>query len=239
MNDKLLVIGSTSDIGYKFLSSRYNQYKEVVALFNNEKLEKRLDNLDGKKIFKHRIDLSNLKEVSRMSEILTEKYDISKVLHLASPSVKQKNFHNLDINDLSYNIDVQLLSVITLLKPIVKKMKNKREGKIVFILSSYIHGMPPKYTSSYVISKYALLGLLKSLASEYGQYNIQVNGISPSMVETKFLSEMHDTIIEKFAKDSPLKRNLLIDEILPAIRFFLSSESNYINGVNLPISYGG
>ena len=218
----------TGNIGIEYLifKHRLNIYKEHF-----QKIEHNLLGQPGAK-------LSDIKEVSRLSEVLIEKYDISKVLHLAAPSVKQKNFENLDFNDLTYNINVQLLSTVELIKPVLKKMKKSKQGKIVFILSSYVLGVPPKYTSSYVISKYALLGLLKSLASEYGQFNIQVNGISPSMVETKFISNIHESIIEKIALESPLKRNLLIEEIIPAIKFFLSSESNYINGVNLPLTGG-
>ena len=149
MSDQLLVIGATSDIGSEFLKSKHNESDEIIALFHNKKLEGCLDDLKRKKIYKYNLDLNNLDNANSLGVQLSEKYDISKILHLAAPPFKQKNFEKIDINDVIYNLNVQLLSIIELLKPILKKMKKKKQGKIVFILSSVVLGVPPKYNSSW------------------------------------------------------------------------------------------
>ena len=83
-----------------------------------------------------------------------------------------------------------------------------------------------------------MLGLMKSLAAEYGDKNININAVSPSMIETKFLSEIHEKVIEMSAEMNPLKRNATTKDIVPIIKFLLSKESDYITGANIPITGG-
>lgn len=113
------------------------------------------------------------------------------------------------------------------------------KGKVVYgMLSSYTIGVPPKARSQYVTVKYALLGLMKALASEYASKRITINCLSPSMVNTKFLSDINERIIEFTAESHPLKRIAEVSDVIPSIMLLLSDDSNYINGINLPISGG-
>ena len=72
----------------------------------------------------------------------------------------------------------------------------------------------------------------------YAEKGIRVNGVSPDMMETAFISEIPELIREKNAQDSPLKRNLLPGDILPAVRFLLSEGADAVTGVNLPVTGG-
>jgi 3-oxoacyl-[acyl-carrier protein] reductase len=111
-------------------------------------------------------------------------------------------------------------------------------GKIVFILSSVTLNVPPKALAEYTTIKYALLGLMKSLASEYADKKINVNSISPSMVETKFLSLINEKFIEISAQSNPLKRNAKVEDLNGILNLLFSNESDFINGINIPITGG-
>jgi len=64
--------------------------------------------------------------------------------------------------------------------------------------------------------EYAMLGLVKSLTSEYSDKNIQINSISPSMCETKFLDNINENLVELSAIIIHLKEMLLL-KILPLL----------------------
>ena len=117
-------------------------------------------------------------------------------------------------------------------------MAKLKKGKVLIMLSSYVLGVPPKALSHYTSIKYAMLGLAKSLASEYADKNIQVNTVSPSMIETKFLDNINEKFVELSAYSHPLKRNAQVDDITPIIKMLISKESDYISGVNIPITGG-
>jgi 3-oxoacyl-[acyl-carrier protein] reductase len=107
------------------------------------------------------------------------------------------------------------------------------------MLSSYVEKTVPKANSPYIVGKFALLGLMKSLVSEYATSNIQVNAVSPSLMETNFLSNLPELISEMTAQQHPLKRNAMPTDVVPVIRFLLSKESDYINGANISVNGGG
>ena len=106
------------------------------------------------------------------------------------------------------------------------------------MLTAYTENTPPKFLSSYVTVKYALLGLVKALAVEYADKGIAVNGVSPEMISTKFLRNMPQWVVEKNAAANPSGRNLAVEDVVPAIKFLLSDEAGQITGQNLVITGG-
>lgn len=125
-----------------------------------------------------------------------------------------------------------------ILQDFIPKMSKQRYGKIVFMLSAYVVGIPPKFQSSYITVKYALLGLMRNLASEYASKGVMVNGVSPDMMETKFLSELPDLVKEQSAKHNPLGRNIRVDEVVPTIEYLLSPASDIVTGQNIGVTGG-
>ena len=109
-------------------------------------------------------------------------------------------------------------------------MAKKKYGRVVIMLTAYTIGTPPKFQSTYVTAKYALLGLMKSLAAEYRPYGVCINGISPGMIDTKFIEELPHPVVEQNIKNSVLGRNLTPEDIIPVIRYLLSEEASYITG---------
>lgn len=92
--------------------------------------------------------------------------------------------------------------------------------------------------TDYLIAKHALLGLMKGAACEYAGTGVTINGLSPGMIETKFLSKIDPRIAEMTAQSSPMKRNVRLEEVVHALRFLLSDNTGYMTGINLNLSGG-
>ena len=135
-------------------------------------------------------------------------------------------------------MDISFKSLILILQSFMPKMAKLKYGKVVLLLSFVIDGMPPKYCSNYVMTKYALLGLMKSLAVEYADKGITVNGISPAWVMTKYIDNQPDFLVEQNAQLSPIGRNLLVSDIVPSINWLLSDGADCVNGQNISITCG-
>ena len=80
---------------------------------------------------------------------------------------------------------------------------------------------------------------MKAAAAEYCDKGLCINGISPSMIETKFLDNIDSQIVEMSADESSLKRNVIIDEVVTAIEFLMSDENSYMCGTIMNLSGGG
>ena len=112
-------------------------------------------------------------------------------------------------------------------------MIKRGHGHILGVLTEYTITNQPAYLSHYISAKFALLGLLKSLASEYGMKGIQVNGISPGMINTDFIANLPQYVIDENAKAMSKGRILCPDDLLPTIHYLMSEESVNINGQNI------
>ena len=111
-------------------------------------------------------------------------------------------------------------------------------ARVIFVLSSAVHGTAPKYMSMYTTVKYAQLGLMRSLAAEYASSSVRINAISPSMVETQFLEKVGEVAIQMSAAANPQGRNATPEDLVGTIELLLSASSDYIHGVDIPIAAG-
>jgi 3-oxoacyl-[acyl-carrier protein] reductase len=90
----------------------------------------------------------------------------------------------------------------------------------------------------YNIVKHAQLGLVRSLAAEYAEANLQVNAVSPSMLDTKFLKGLPKSLVEGTAASMPGKRNVQVSEVVHAISYLLAPEGRSMTGIEIPVARG-
>ena len=239
MNNIIFITGASSDIG-EALIKNLKEECIIVAHYNSNnwrllELQKETTN----KIFPIQADFSSQESIIEMLDKIESEIGIpNKIIHLAAPKFENLRFRDVDWNNFQNEITVSLGSITLILNRFLPKMASQKRGKVVTILSSVVLGVPPKALSQYTTVKYALLGLMKALASEYADKKITINCISPSMVETQFLSQINERIVELAAEAHPLKRNATVLDVIPAILMLLSDDSAYINGVNIPITGG-
>ena len=159
-------------------------------------------------------------------------------LHLPALKYELIKFHKISRERLTAQLRVQVESAFYILQALLPKMAKKKYGRIAFVLSSAVGETAPKYLSDYVVAKYGLLGLMKALSAEYADKGITLNAVSPSMMETKLMSNTPEVVLEKNAAENPLGRNIRISDILPVIYYFLSEETEQITGQNIRITGG-
>ena len=235
--DIILITGASSDIGQHVVERLLSNKNILLAIYykNQFKLKK---NSKGK-IIQFKCDLSNeLKVIDLIKKISNKKLIPNKVIHIASNPLKVSSFTDFNWEDYEKSFNIQIKSFFLILKYILPFMKKNKYGKILTILSSVTIGHPPGHMSSYVTSKYALLGLLKSLAAEYSKYKICINSISPGMINTKFLNEIPKKIFEMNSQKVPFGRSVEIKDIIPILDFLMSEKSSFITGANIPVTGG-
>lgn len=120
-----------------------------------------------------------------------------------------------------------------------REMIKRKQGKIINILSncSFVaeHGI-----GTYCISKGGLLMTTRCLATEWGPYGIQVNGIGPAFVRTP----MNDPVVadphfvEWSTNRIPLHRMGQPEEIVGAAIYLASDASSFVNGAVLMVDGG-
>lgn len=240
MSKILLVTGASSEIGTALIQKIEPMYDVIYAHYNNTL--KNVDELKkkyGDKIIPVQADFSDAGEVRKMIATIRESGCIpNNIVHLPATKIMNQKFHKQQWNDYEEGIQVSLHSIVEILEAFIPHMSKEKYGRVVLMLTSCTLNMPPKYQTSYVTVKYALLGLMKSLAVEYADKGITVNGVSPDMVETKFLANVPELIVEQNAQRNPLKRNILISDIVPIIEYLLSDSAVAVTGQNIGVTGG-
>ena len=230
----ILVVGADSDMGAAIISgltgtvvAHYLMYPEKVA------------DLAGpdREIVPVKGDLSTGEGIAAfIKDVEALGFDIAKIVHLPCLPAVPTKFRDFDEARFQKEMNVAFLSAALICRAFVPQMAKRHFGRVVFMLTSYVIGVPPKFLTSYVAVKYALLGLMRSLATEYADKGVTVNGIAPSMTETKFLSALADLTVEMNAKSNPLGRNARPQDIAPTAWHLLDDGNEFTSGAVIPIT---
>jgi len=92
----------------------------------------------------------------------------------------------------------------------------------------------PYAGSAYATSKAALAALTREMAADFGPLGVRVNAIAPGEIDTGILSPGS----EAFAKQIPLRRLGLPEEVASIIYFLCSPQASYVTGTEVHINGG-
>lgn len=91
----------------------------------------------------------------------------------------------------------------------------------------------------YSSTKFAIVGMVKTDALDYGPQGIRVNAIAPGFTDTEALHAMSTAEQrEAVAKSVPLRRLALPEEMGQGIVFLVSDYASYVNGTTLVVDGG-
>jgi 3-oxoacyl-[acyl-carrier protein] reductase len=156
----------------------------------------------------------------------------------------------LDINEQQFSLSwqVNVMGIINLCQAVIPVMQAQGGGSIINNASLAGLGVVSDI-SGYNTSKFAVVGLTKSLAAEFGKDNIRVNAVCLGMVWTDMGRLEADFMREPGKSEQEVKSVLSADvalqqrwgkteEIGDAVVYLASEQSIYISGVALPIAGG-
>lgn len=147
-------------------------------------------------------------------------------------------FDEIDPSEWDRMMQINLKGVWLACRAVVPVMKQQGYGKIVNISSgTALKGVPTRI--HYVTSKAGIVGFTKVLARELGSYNINVNCVAPGSTLSE-VSPDEDTLkMREGAKsDRALKRVERPDDLVGAIAFFVSPDSDFVTGQTLVVDGG-
>ncbi len=209
----------------------------------------------GKKALAIELDMSKSQEVEgAIAKTIKQFGKIDILVHCAAvrgPVGTPLVDHTED--DWRSCMDVNVMGTFFISRAVAKDMIARGQGGKILIFASQagLHGV--KGSSAYCASKFATLGLVKSLALELAQYHINVNAINPGAI----ITNLRDATFDKMAKEQgitwdearakdykmvganiPWGRLGTVEEIADLAYFLVSDQSNYITAEDICISGG-
>ena len=150
--------------------------------------------------------------------------------------------------DWDRTIAVNLTGAYLCAKAVLGHMSSRRKGKIINIASIAGH-IGYAMRSPYSVSKWGMIGLSRTLAQEWGRFNIQVNTISPGPVMGQRMDEVIrlrasqagktvEAVTDEYTAKLALGRFVNPDDVAATAVFLASSESDCITGEVIKVSSG-
>ena len=180
---------------------------------DEESVKKMFDDLDKKEIFVETL-----------------------VLNAADQGLNMKVFEN-PLTDFTRVINTNVTWNYCLAENAARRMKENGGGNIIFINSYTAHRSIPDRIA-YCTSKSAQLGMMRSMASDLGKYNIHINAVLPGMIRTDRWVKNPDFYANVPSRYTPLGDVAVGSDIADAVWYFATAARN-TTGAELVIDGGG
>jgi gluconate 5-dehydrogenase len=185
-------------------------------------------------------DVTNEDQVQDMVKKIEAEVGVIDILVNNAGIIKRIPMCDMTADEFRQVIDVDLNAPFIVSKAVIPSMIKKGHGKIINICSM-MSELGRETVSAYAAAKGGLKMLTKNIASEYGKYNIQCNGIGPGYIETPQTAPLrvpghpfNEFIISK----TPADRWGKTDDLVGPAVFLASDASDFVNGHVLYVDGG-
>ncbi len=236
----IVVTGAAGGMGLATISLLLKYKLNILALDIQKPKNKIFQN---KKITYCQIDLVNKAELTNVIKDFLKKHN--RIDYLVNTTGvlwfgKDVSAVDLDLKIWDQVFNINLKTMVLLSKLIIPAMKKNKFGSMVHISSVDALSGDDKPQDAYGASKAAMIRLSKSLAIQFGSYNIRSNCILPGAVETSMQDRWKKIPNAKknLKNFMPIKKIIQPKGIAEGIIFLLSDQSEYITGTELIIDGG-
>ena len=243
-----LVTGGGSGIGFGITCALYKAGAKVC--FNQrsvEKVNKALKEFEkeGVKAYGYVCDVTKEDEVNELVKKINEEVGVIDILVNNAGIIKRIPMCEMSAEDFRQVIDVDLNAPFIVSKAVIPGMIEKGHGKIINICSM-MSELGRETVSAYAAAKGGLKMLTRNICSEYGEANIQCNGIGPGYIITPLTEPLTRRLpngdrqpFDKFIiSKTPAGRWGTPEDLMGPAVFLASDASNFVNGHILYVDGG-
>ncbi len=190
-------------------------------------------------------DVTDEDAVNSMVASIEKEVGVIDILVNNAGIIRRIPMHEMSADEFRKVIDVDLNAPFIVSKAVIPSMMKMGHGKIINICSM-MSELGRETVSAYAAAKGGLKMLTRNICSEYGEYNIQCNGIGPGYIATPQTAPLREPQADgsKHPFDSficaktPAGRWLNPDELVGPAVFLASEASNAVNGHILYVDGG-
>jgi len=199
-------------------------------------------------VFADAVDVTDSSAVSRFVAAVAAKFGAIDICVTNAGGPPSKGFLAASLDDWQRAIDANFLSTVYFAREVIPHMQRQRWGRILTITSITTKQPVADLVLSNAV-RAAVVGLVKSLANEFGKDGILVNNVGPGFTATdrlKGLAKARSTasgkteqeLYDAWAADSPLKRLGDPRELAETIVWLASERASYITGQTVLVDGG-
>ncbi len=243
-----LVTGASYGIGFAIAEGMAQAGATIVFNdINQELVNKGLAAYEEKGIKAHGYvcDVTDEPAVQNLIATIEKEVGIIDILVNNAGIIKRIPMCEMSAEDFRKVIDVDLNAPFIMSKACIPSMIKKGHGKIINICSM-MSELGRETVSAYAAAKGGLKMLTRNICSEYGEQNIQCNGIGPGYIETPQTAPLRERLADGsrhpfdsfIVAKTPAGRWGKPEELVGPAVFLASDASNFVNGHILYVDGG-
>ncbi len=184
-------------------------------------------------------DLSISDDREKIIDATLKTYSSIDILVTNTGGPPSGRFEDLSAEQWDQTYQLLLASATHLIRGFLPGMKDKKWGRIVAITSQAVKQPVGNLILSNSV-RASVVGLMKTLASELGPYNITVNNVMPGYTQTSRLTQLieKNPSFSSATEEIPLGRFGDPEEFAAAVAFLASKRASYITGTSLAVDGG-
>jgi 3-oxoacyl-[acyl-carrier protein] reductase len=193
-------------------------------------------------------DVTDPAAVSRFVAAVVKKFGSLDICVTNAGGPPAKGFLAASLEDWRRAVELNFLSTVYFAREVIPHMQRKHWGRILTLTSITTKQPVTDLVLSNAV-RAAVVGLVKSLANEFGKDGILVNNVGPGFTATDRLKELatarstssgksEQEIFDAWAADAPLKRLGEPREVAETIVWLASERASYITGQTVLVDGG-
>ncbi len=202
----------------------------------------------GAEVLTEAFDVTDSTAVTRFVAAVVAKFGSVDICVTNAGGPPAKGFLAASLEDWQKAIDANFLSTVYFAREVIPHMQRKRWGRIIAITSITTKQPVTDLVLSNAV-RAAVVGLVKSLANEFGKDGILVNNVGPGFTATDRLKELakarsastgkpEQEFLDGWAAEAPLKRLGEPRELAETIVWLASERASYITGQTVLVDGG-
>jgi len=199
-------------------------------------------------VFAQAVDVTDFNGLEGFVSAVAKKFGRIDICVANAGGPPPKSFLSITMDEWRKAVDLSFLSVVAFARSVIPHMQRNRWGRLVTITSTSVRQPIPDLILSSAVRP-AVVGLVKSLAIEFGKDGITVNNVAPGYTATERLKELagvralaagisEQEIYEKWAADIPIRRLAKPEEIADTIAWLASDRAASITGQTIIVDGG-
>ncbi|KAN0091717.1 L-xylulose reductase [Hyaloscypha variabilis] len=207
------------------------------------RVQKRAETELGTSLSYRRIDVRDVEQLNKIVQEIADKHGRMDGLIAAAGIQQETPALEYSAKDSDYMMSINVTGVFMTAQAVARQMLRFGNGGSVVLIASMSGTIANRglICPAYNASKAAVIQLGRNLASEWGQYGIRVNTISPGYIVTAMVEALFDKFPERreeWPKQNMLGRLSKPEEYRGAAAFLISDASSFMTGSDLRMDGG-